>query len=258
MQGDSIGRAGVARDEDVIIQMNGVAHIRLDATFRRQSRRNDRIDAALGSRTFPGFAENIREGGGPQAENLPAGLILPAGGVALALSRYLAKYNVDREKLAAIVLAQRHNAMLNPMAAMRKPITVEDYRASPDIVAPLRLLDYSAPVDVGVAVIMARADRAADLTQKPILLHTDQGVAAGPDEFVFGQRGLGINQCEETDWRPLGAAEPVFADAGITPHDVDTLHCYDAFTSAAEALRPSMRRPPILLSRARCDATRTS
>jgi acetyl-CoA acetyltransferase len=179
---------------------------------------------------FPGFAENLREGGGPHAETLHAGLILPAGGTAMALQRYLHKYNVDRAKLAAVALGQRKSALLNPLAVMQQPMTLADYQASPEIVSPLRRLDCSVPVDTSVAVILTRAERARDLARPPVYLRSYQGVAAGPEEFVFGQRGLGINQSEEIDYRPIGAGEHVFRNGGVTPMDIDTLHCYDGFS----------------------------
>ncbi len=179
---------------------------------------------------FPGFSENLREGGGPHAETLYAGLVLPAGGTAMALQRYLHKYNVDREKLGAVALAQRRSAALNPLAVMREPLTAEDYATSPDVVAPLRRLDCSVPVEVSIAVILTRVERAVDLPQRPVYLRSYQGVAAGPEEFSFGQRGLGIHQSLEEEYRPRGAEEPVFASGGVTPRDIHTMHCYDGFT----------------------------
>jgi len=183
-----------------------------------------------GTMGFPGFAENLREGGGPHAETLHAGLAAPIGGAAMATQRYLHKYGVDREKLAAIAIGQRNSALLNPLAVMKQQMTPGDYRSSPYIVEPLRRLDCSVPVDASVAVILTRADRARDLNKPPVYLRSYQGIAAGPSEFVFGQRGLGINQSDEDDYRPLGAGEPVYRAGGVTPADVDTLHCYDGFT----------------------------
>jgi acetyl-CoA acetyltransferase len=183
-----------------------------------------------GTTGFPGFAENIREGGGPHAETLHAGLAAPIGGTAMATQRYLHKYGVDREKLAAVAIAQRNSALLNPLAIMQQPMTVADYQASPYIVEPLRRLDCSMPVDTSVAVILTRAERAKDLRKPPVYLRSYQGIAAGPSEFVFGQRGLGINQSEDYDYLPLGMGEPVFHAGGVLPRDVDMLHCYDGFT----------------------------
>ena len=110
-------------------------------------------------------------------------------------------------------------------------MTQEDYEASRFVVEPLRLLDCSVPVDTAVAVVLTREDRARDLRTRPVHLLGFQGIHAGPGEFIFGRGGLGINQADGEDWRPLGAREPVFARAGVTPADIDTLHCYDGFTS---------------------------
>lgn len=181
-----------------------------------------------GTPGFPGFAENLREGGGPHAETLAAGLAAPAGGTAMALQRYLHKYGVDREKLATVALAQRAAALLNPLAVMTKPLAEADYRTSSYVVEPLRLLDCSVPVDTSVAVILTSAERARDRAKRPVYLRGYQGIAAGPQEFVFGQRGLGIAQAEEFDWQ-AGEGERVFASAGVTPGDIDTFHCYDGF-----------------------------
>jgi acetyl-CoA acetyltransferase len=148
----------------------------------------------------------------------------------MATRRYLEKYGVDRDKLAAIAVGQRRSAALNPLAAMTQRLAAHEYHASPYVVEPLRLLDCSVPVDTSVALILTRANRARDLKKPPVYLRSYQGIAAGPDEFVFGQRGLGINQKEEFDYKPLAADEPVFRAAGISPRDVNTLHCYDAFT----------------------------
>lgn len=183
-----------------------------------------------GASNFPGFEENMREGGGPHAENLAAGLALPAGGAAMALQRYLHKYKVDRAKLAAVPLAQRRAAQMNPGAVMQKSMTLEDYLSSPVIADPIRLFDCSIPVDCSITVILTSAQRAKDCARRPVYLRAYQGMAAGPEEFVFGARGLGIAQIDEPDYAPLGGDEPVYRNADCCPSDIDTLHCYDGFS----------------------------
>ena len=184
----------------------------------------------VGTTTSPSFFEGTREGGGPHGETPWVGLAAPAGGAALALRRYLHRYGLDCERLGAIAIAQRRAAQANPLAAIRKPLTQEEYEASPFVVEPLRLLDCSYPVDTACAVILTRPDRARDLAQPPVDLLGFQGIHAGPNEFIFGQPGLGINQAEVFDYRPLGAEEPVYRAAGVTPAEVGALHCYDGFS----------------------------
>ena len=184
----------------------------------------------VGSTGHNAFFEGMREGAGPHAETPWVGLAAPVAGAAMATRRYLHRYGVDREKLAAVALAQRAAAQRNELAVMRKPLSAQEYAASRPIVEPLRLHDCSVPVDTAVAVILTRADRAAHLRAPAVHVRGYQGLHAGANEFIFGQPGLGVNQAEVFDYEPLGAREPVFRRAGVTPAEIQTLHCYDGFS----------------------------
>ncbi|GAB2984015.1 thiolase family protein [Amycolatopsis acidiphila] len=194
------------------------------ATFRNS------VWGRHGTTGFPDFAEAIREGGGPHAETLPAGLAAPIGGAAMAAQRYMHVYGVDAAKLGAVALAQRRAALQNPLAVMREPLDLATYLRSPFVVEPLRRLDCSVPVDTAVAVVLTRADRARDMPRPPVDVLGFQGLSAGPDEFVFGPPGLGVHQVSAVNRRPEGAAQAVFRTTGLTPADIDTLHCYDGFS----------------------------
>jgi acetyl-CoA acetyltransferase len=184
----------------------------------------------VGTTGHAAFFEGMREGGGPHAETPYVGMAAPVAGAALSTRRYLHRYGIEREKLAAVALAQRRAALSNPLAVMRKPMSREDYEGSRMVVEPLRLFDCSVPVDTAVALILTRADHARDLRQPPVAVLGFQGIHAGPNEFIFGQPGLGINQADVFDFAPLGADEPVYRRAGVGPADVQTLHCYDGFS----------------------------
>ena len=183
-----------------------------------------------GVKERPTFHESLREGGGPHAETPHAGLTAPAAGTALAASRYFQKYGLSPDGLAPIALAFRQNALDNPDAAMRKPMSKEDYLNSRYIVEPLRLLDCSVVVDGAVAIVMTRSDKARDLKKTPVYLLGGQGIAAGPDEFIFGQPGLGINQAHTFDYQPKAHDMTVYRMAGLGPQQIDSLHVYDPFS----------------------------
>lgn len=182
-----------------------------------------------GMQGYPSWAESLREGNGPHGETPSVGMAAPMAGAALSLNRYLHQYSVDREALGAVALAHRRHAALNPAAILNgQPLSSEDYEASPYVVEPLRRADCSVPVDVATAVIISRADEAADLVDAPVHLTGYQGIPAGPDEFIFGQPGLGVNQAgSEVKERH---DERVFTMAGLVPGDIDGLYVYDAFT----------------------------
>lgn len=187
--------------------------------------------ARLGTKDSIGFHEGMREGAGPHAETPYVGMTAPAAGAAMSTRRYLDRYGIDREQLGAVAVAQRKGALLNPNAVLREPMSRADYEASRYVIEPLRLFDCSVPTDVAVAVLLTRSDRARSLAQPPVWLLGFQGIHAGPNEFIFGQPGLGINQAEVFDFAPHGSEQSVFARAGVQPRDVGTLHCYDGFST---------------------------
>jgi len=181
-----------------------------------------------GTAGFPDYLEAFREGGGPHGERPESGLLAPICGAAMAANRYLLKYNLDRERLGSVSVAQRAWAMSNDGAVMRSPLNNEQYANSRMIVEPLRLLDCSVPIDTAVAVLLSTSERAHDLAQVPIELLGFQGLRAGPNEFVFGPPGLGVNQRDEGGRQDV--THHVFAAAGIGPDDVDAFYCYDGFS----------------------------
>jgi acetyl-CoA acetyltransferase len=177
------------------------------------------------------FAETLREGGGPHAETPWAGAVAPVFGAALATRAYFERHKLDLGLLAAVPVAQRKAAQRNPFALMRsKPMAPADYQAARFIVEPLRLFDCSVPAGIGAAFLLTTAERAADLRQPPVFVRGWQGIHGGPDEYIFGHPGLGVDQANVFDYHPAGAGQAVFARAGVSPADIDALYCYDAFS----------------------------
>ena len=176
--------------------------------------------------------EGMREGGGTHGENPPYGLTAPAAGAALAYQRYMALYGATSEQLAAVPIAFRKHAQLNPHAYTygRGELTLDDHQSQRMIVDPLRLFDCSLISDGAVVILVTSAERARDLKQKPIYISAMQGLRSGRDEFIFAPRGMGLNQQSNTrtgaDERDLA----VYRNAGIARDDIDGLYTYDAFS----------------------------
>jgi acetyl-CoA acetyltransferase len=178
----------------------------------------------------PGDVEGNREEGGTHGEAPPYGLTSPAGGAALAMQRYMATYGAHAEQLGAVAVAFRKHAAANPAAVMRRPITQEDHDKARPILDPLRLLDCCLITDGAVVALVTSEELARDLRQKPVLIAGMQGIRAGREEFIFGPRGLGINQqsvgAEPARTRDLA----VYGSAGIGREAVQGFYTYDAFT----------------------------
>jgi acetyl-CoA acetyltransferase len=163
--------------------------------------------------------EMMSTAGHPQFER-PYGPPIPAFYALLARAHEHA-YGTTAEQRAAVAVACRKHASLNPAAQMRKPISIEDVLASRMISDPLHLLDCSLVSDGGAAFIMTSAERAHDFKQKPVYL---LGVGEGHShEHVSQALNLTSSAAKQAGGR-------AYAMAGLGPKEVDLAELYDCFT----------------------------
>jgi acetyl-CoA acetyltransferase len=108
--------------------------------------------------------ETISPGPGPEA-------VAGSVGYTAWASRYIHEYGVPKEHFGYVAINDRTNAAANPAAAMREPMTMEDYLSARIIRWPLCLYDMDVPVDGADAFIITTAERARDLPLSPVLIH---------------------------------------------------------------------------------------
>ena len=143
------------------------------------------------------------------------------GAYAMAARRHMYQFGTTSEQLAEIAVVTRLHAILNPLAMYRDPITVQDVLNSRMIADPLHLLDCCVVSDGGGAILVTTEDRARDLKQQPIFVlgssesHTHAHISQMPD--------LTITAAAFT-------APRAFAEAGVTPSEIDMAMIYDSFT----------------------------
>jgi acetyl-CoA acetyltransferase len=163
--------------------------------------------------------EAMSGAGHPQFER-PYGPPIPAFYALLARAHEHA-YGTTAAQRAAVAVACRKHASMNPAAQMRKPITVDDVLNSRMIADPLHLLDCSLVSDGGAAIIMTSAERARDFSKRPVYI---LGVGEGhAHEHVSQALSLTTSAAKE-------AGERTYAMAGLGPKDVDVAELYDCFT----------------------------
>jgi acetyl-CoA C-acetyltransferase len=139
---------------------------------------------------------------------------------AMVARRHMHEYGTTSEQLAAIAVACRRHAGLNPVALYRDPITVDDVLRSPMISAPLHLLDCCVITDGGGAVVVVHPDLARDLPRPPVRL---LGAAEAVAHTAAGRRDYLVSAAAQSGPRAL-------AEAGVRPDDVDLAMIYDSFT----------------------------
>lgn len=174
--------------------------------------------------------EGAREAGGGHGEDPVVGMTSPGAGAALAAQRYFARFGATSEQLAAVPVAFRQGAALNPAAIMQTPITVADHQASRYVCEPLRLLDYCLVNDGAACVLVTSAERARDLAQTPVELAAMLPLPVSRREFIWAWPGLGVAQQDDGLWEPGAREHGLYANAGITRADIDAFFTYDAFS----------------------------
>jgi acetyl-CoA acetyltransferase len=149
------------------------------------------------------------------------GARFPISSYALAASRHMHEYGTTRENMAAVAVAARGWAQLNPEAFARGPLTIADVLASPNVSSPLSRLDCCLVTDGAGALVMVSRDRAKSSPKPPVYLlgagsaHWHKFIASMPDLCVTAA----------TD-----SAPQAFRMAGMERKDIDLLQLYDAFT----------------------------
>ncbi len=145
----------------------------------------------------------------------------PVSSYALAAARHMHEFGTTRAQLAAVAVAARDWARLNPEAFARDPLSIEAVLAAPLVSDPLGRLDCCLVTDGAAAVIMTRADRARDGARPPVYL---LGAAA-----EIGHKTISAmpDLCHTA---AVASGQRAHAEAGTNPADVDVVQLYDAFT----------------------------
>lgn len=212
---DSTDLGGAAFEAHVHHAMAAVAQGRAEVVLvayasRQRTRRNRTLNRVVDPGSVPGQFE------------YPHALPPPVGRYALVAARHMHEFGTTSEQLAQIAVAARKWANLNPKAwSHGRPLTVQDVVSSRMISSPLHLRDCCLVTDGGGAVVVTTAERGRDAARPAIAVlgagesQTVRHIAESPDLV----RSAGIVSGREA-----------FAQAGITPADVDVLQPYDSFT----------------------------
>lgn len=186
------------------------------------------IEAGLCRVAVIGYGSTQRSVGRRQASarefnpyETPYNPFFPSSAYALAASRHMHQYGTTREQLAAVAVAAREWALLNPVAWEKKPLTIEGVLNSRMISHPFTVRDCCLVTDGGGAIVIVSAERAKSLKKPPAYIlgcgHgiTHMNISSMPDLTVTGAKAAG---------------EAAYKMAKLGPRDVDLVELYDAFT----------------------------
>ncbi len=146
---------------------------------------------------------------------------LPSTAYALAASRHMHQFGTTREQLAAVAVAAREWALLNPAAWEKKPLTVHEVLGARMVSYPFTVRDICLVTDGGGAIVLTSPERAKSLKKPPVYVLgqgeaiTHANISSMPDLTVTGA---------------LQSGRQAYAMAGMTAKDIDVVELYDAFT----------------------------
>ncbi|WP_066589791.1 thiolase domain-containing protein [Sphingomonas pruni] len=139
----------------------------------------------------------------------------------MCAARHMHEYGTTSEQLAWVKVAASHHAQYNSHAMLRDVVTVEDVINSPMISDPLHRLDCCVVSDGGGALLVVSPEVAKSL-KRPLV------AVRGAGEHVKGPRG-GMN-LDLTTSAAAVSGPAAFAEAGVTPADIQYASIYDSFT----------------------------
>jgi len=179
--------------------------------------------ADKGSRPWAQTASRIDT---PWQWSRPWGLLRPVDEIAMLTRRYMHQYGATRDHLANVAIAFRKHANRNPLATMHeKPLTREQYMSARWVSEPLCLFDNCLETDGALAVVIVSAERARDLRQPPVYIHSyAQGI---PPQHQTMTAYFGEDPLEGPSHT---CAKRLWANSDIRPGDIKVAQIYDAFS----------------------------
>ncbi len=141
---------------------------------------------------------------------------------ALVMRRYMYEYGWKHSDFAPFSINAHANAVGNPYARLREPITEKDYVKARMVADPINLLDASPTGDGAAAVVLVPVDELKNGKKQAV---TIIGSGSAIDSVAVHDR-------QEPSW--LKASEKsvlkAYKQAGVGPQDIDIFELHDAFS----------------------------
>ena len=148
----------------------------------------------------------------------PYGAGGPNASFAFLTDHYMRTFGATREDFGKLCVAQRDNALKNPLAIFRKPLKLAEYLKARPIAEPLGLFDCVMPCAGADAFLVMRTERAVALGLPYVrLLGTIERHNGFPDDPIQFRGGWAMDR------------DDLYAQAGVTPADVDVFQPYDDY-----------------------------
>jgi acetyl-CoA acetyltransferase len=142
----------------------------------------------------------------------------PNASFAFLTDYYMRTFGATREDFGKLCVAQRDNALKNPLALFKKPLTLDQYLDARLVADPLRLFDCVMPCAGAEGFLVMRRATAEQLVLPYArLLGAIERHNAFADDPIQYRGGWVMDR------------DALYAQAGVGPADVDFLETYDDY-----------------------------
>lgn len=137
---------------------------------------------------------------------------------AFITANYMREYGARREDFGRIAVDQRSNALKNPNALFKKPLTLDEYMAARPISDPIHLFDCVMPCAGAEAFLVMGEERARDLGLAHVVVRgAIERHNAFSDDPVMTRGGWQVDRAD------------LYAQAGVGPEAIDLVQTYDDY-----------------------------
>ena len=148
----------------------------------------------------------------------PYGYGGPNANFALLTDRYMQEYGATREDFGRICIAQRENALRNPNAVMKRPLTMEQYLGARPISDPIALFDCVMPCAGSECfLVMTQEEAARRKLPYAVLGGSIERHNAHADDAIQLRGGWTLD------------IDELYQMSDCTPGDIDLLQTYDDY-----------------------------
>ncbi|MGO4390112.1 thiolase family protein [Variovorax sp. M-6] len=137
---------------------------------------------------------------------------------AFITAHYMGTFGATREDFGRICVDQRSNALKNPNAMFKKPLSLDEYIAARPISDPIHLFDCVMPCAGAEAFLVMSEERARDLgLPHAVIRGAIERHNAYSEDPVMVRGGWRVDR------------DDLYAQAGAGPADIDFVQTYDDY-----------------------------
>ena len=142
----------------------------------------------------------------------------PNGSFALLTAYYMRAHGAKPEDFGKLCVAQRNNALKNPLALFKKPLTLDEYLNARLVADPLRLFDCVMPCAGAEGFLVTQRTTAESLGLPFVrLLGAIERHNGFADDPIQDRGGWALDR------------DALYAQAGVGPQDMDFIETYDDY-----------------------------